>query len=252
MAGVETPTVHPWRCLAVTLIAMDSIAAARVLVVGSGKLARELLEDLNSPAIAEVVAWEDRDSLDSHAEIVIHAGSGREVEAVVAYCARSGSILIELATGSALEAMTVTFPVVICPNVNLLMLKFMAMLETFGPLFCEYDRTLVESHQAAKTSAPGTAYQLADALELDRGAVRSIRDPKVQERELGIPAEHLARHAFHRISIHDGNAQVVVETTVLGEAPYARGLACILEGMSGRVLEPRVHQVVELVRAGWI
>lgn len=231
---------------------MSGIAATRVLVVGTGKLAMELLEGLRGPAILSVSSWADRERLPETAGIVVHAGSGRELGDVVEYCAKSGSILVELATGTGLEAMPVTFPVVVCPNVNLLMLKLMAMLEAYGSTFGEYDRNLLESHQAAKTSAPGTAFQLADALGLDHREVRSVRDPKVQERDLGIPAQHLDRHAYHRISIQDRNAKVVIETSVLGESPYAKGLARILEGMLGRVLEPRVHQVVELVRCGWI
>lgn len=231
---------------------MSAMVATQVLVVGSGKLAKELLQDLSGPTIASVRPWSRRDNLADPASIVVHAGSGREWTDVVATCEAAGSLLVELATGNPLIDRDWTIPVVVCPNVNLLVLKVMAMLSSHGVAFQDCDISLVESHQASKSSAPGTAFEMADALGLDRTDVRSVRDPVVQEGELGIPREHLSRHAFHRIRIQDGNARVLLETTVLGEAPYAPGLARILEGISARNLSPGVHHVVDLVGRGWI
>jgi len=231
---------------------MTSQAAHNVLVVGSGKLAKELLQDLSGPRIAGVRPWSRRDNLADPSSVVVHAGSGREWNDVVATCEAAGSLLVELATGNPLLDRDWTIPVVVCPNVNLLILKFMAMVSPHGLAFQDCLIDLVESHQASKTSAPGTAYELADALGLDRRDVRSVRDPRVQEDDLGIPAEHLERHAYHRISIQDGAAKLVLETTVLGEAPYAPGLARILDGLASRELAPGVHSVVDLVGRGWV
>ena len=103
----------------------------QVIVVGSGKLARELLGALPSGDAGQVVPWA-AEGLPAEKSVVVHAGSGRELQAVSAFCESTCSPLVELATGSALEHVAADFPVVLCPNTNLLMLKFMAMLERSG------------------------------------------------------------------------------------------------------------------------
>lgn len=102
------------------------------MVVGRGKLANELLEGLSGDAISRVVRWEDRPDMSPGSNIVVHAGSGREMAEVIDHCAKTNSILFELSTSGALIPETVTFPVIICPNVNLQMLYFMAMVKQFS------------------------------------------------------------------------------------------------------------------------
>lgn len=55
-----------------------------------------------------------------------------------------------------------------------------------GKLFSTYDISIVESHQSAKKSAPGTAYKLAEYLNFPTNKIKSIRDPEVQSREVRI------------------------------------------------------------------
>jgi hypothetical protein len=124
-----------------------------VTVVGSGKLATELLEHLELPEDMKLQAWSDLGP-GADAAFVVHAGSGRELEPVIAYCECSGATLLELATGSVLENACPAFPVVLCPNTNILMLKFMSLLASSGPLLRGYHIRLEESHQHGKTSAP--------------------------------------------------------------------------------------------------
>ncbi|MBS0353653.1 MAG: hypothetical protein JSR83_07090 [Proteobacteria bacterium] len=118
-----------------------------------------------------------------------------------AFCEETVSPLIELSTGSDVEDGEFGFPVVLCPNANILMLKFMAMQEASGQLFQSYKIELVESHQALKTSVPGTAVSMVHALGLAPEAIQSVRKPSVQHDTLHIPENQLARHAFHRICI---------------------------------------------------
>lgn len=222
------------------------------MVVGSGKLANELLENLSGPHIASVLPWAQRESGWNGCRIVVHAGSGREIADVTEFCALHSLVLVELSTSGALEQVNPTFPVILCPNTNILMLKFMAMLKVQGHLFSEYETTILESHQSDKKSEPGTAISIAASLGVPRDEITSVRDPLVQKRQLGIPAEHLARHAYHKISIADGNVSIAFEAKVLGEAPYAAGLAKIVEGIYRRDLESRKYDVLELVQNGWI
>ncbi|WP_109039235.1 dihydrodipicolinate reductase C-terminal domain-containing protein [Azospira sp. I13] len=222
----------------------------QVVIVGTGKLASELLASHQLGHPFQVVPWGRQ--AEGERAIVVHAGSGRELEAVADFCRATASPLIELSTGSALEREAPEFPVVLCPNTNILMLKFMAMLEASGHLFRGYQVELLESHQASKSSVPGTAVAMAASLGLAPGAIRSVRDPLVQQGELGIATADLPRHAFHRIRIDDGVCQVQLETRVQGDTPYAAGVSRIVEAVAGHALENRLYPVMELVQAGWL
>jgi dihydrodipicolinate reductase len=223
----------------------------QLFIVGSGKLAEELLDKLSlGPAVA-VGRWSKRAAADGRA-IVVHAGSGRELDEAIAWCRETGSVLIELATGSKLEAAPVAFPVVLCPNTNILMLKFMNMLARSGKLFEGYRIAITESHQAEKRSAPGTAIAIAESLGLSASDVVSVRDREAQRTTLGIPEEHLGRHAVHSIVIEDAGCRISLETRVYGASPYADGVARIVSAVASRRLENRVYAIDEFVEHGWV
>jgi len=222
-----------------------------VIVVGSGKLARELLSALPSASATKVIAWADAPKTEG-SSVVVHAGSGRELEDVITYCHRTGSVLLELATGSEIENREVNFPVVVCPNTNILMLKFMAMLAVSGHHFKNYRVRVIESHQAEKSSLPGTAVALSQSLGLPSEKIHSIRDPREQRETLQIPPEYLARHAYHRAEIEDHVGRIVLETRVFGPAPFAEGLAQILSAVRTNKLESRHYNIMEFIDNGWI
>lgn len=224
----------------------------QVLIVGTGKLASELLAQLDLGAPFQVRPWADRQP-STVGDIVVHAGSGRELPAVAAHCRETGSVLIELSTGSALASGDLGCPVVLCPNTNLLMLKFMRMLAVSGAMFNGYRISVTESHQASKTSVPGTAVQIAESLGLSEPEVVSVRDPAQQAVALGIPQEHLARHAFHRIVIEDEVCRIRMETQVCGASPYADGVRRLVEAVHAHLpLEPRLYAIDEFVAQGWV
>lgn len=218
---------------------------SQVFIVGTGKLATELLSALR------VTPWAERGTAKDKS-IVIHAGSGRELEDVISHCRETHSTLVELATGSEVESARPDFPVVICPNTNILMLKFMSMLAKSGHLFSGYKIKLTESHQAPKTSTPGTAVAVAHSLGLDDGDVISVRDPQQQRTTLQIPDAHLDRHAFHQVVIEDGMCSITMETRVYGATPYANGMAGIISAIRSNELEDRLYQLNEFVDNGWI
>jgi hypothetical protein len=222
-----------------------------IVVVGFGKLAKELLDLLPGLLSDKVIAWADAAMAEGPC-VVVHAGSGRELEDVVSYCEKTASTLVELATGSAIANRKTTFPVVVCPNTNILMLKFMAMLETSGHLFKEYAVQVVESHQADKSSVPGTAVSIASSLGLPSDTIRSIRDPREQRDALGIAPEHLARHAYHRIEIEDPVCRISFETRVVGSSPYAQGVARIVSAARSNALENRRYGIMEFIEKGWL
>jgi hypothetical protein len=223
----------------------------QVIVVGSGKLARELLAVLDAGPGGRIVPWRSEE-LQTAKSIVVHAGSGREIGEVRRFCEATQSALVELATGSVLEAGPVACPVILCPNTNIRMLKFMAMLGRRGELFRGYRIGLVESHQAGKTSVPGTAVSMAESLGLDASEIRSVRDAQVQQGALTIPPEHLARHAFHEVVIEDGACSIRMETRVYGDAPYANGVAQIVAAVRQQALENRRYSILEFIDHAWV
>lgn len=221
-----------------------------VFVVGGGKLAQELLGQPAKFDGSKVLPWLSRGG-DHGRSVVVHAGSGRELPEVSSFCSESGSPLLELSTGSGLRP-TSGFPVVICANTNILMLKFMSMLRTSGHLFRGNRISLTESHQATKTSVPGTALHIARALGIAESDVASIRDPDYQHAVLGFPTADLARHAFHEVVIESGGCTLKLQSRVDGPAPYAEGVASIVRAVSLHSLENRLYDVTELIELGWL
>lgn len=222
----------------------------RIHVLGAGKLAKVVGERLAERFGQRVVDWAERDA--GFPAFVVHAGSGRQLPEAVAFCEASGSTLVELSTGTEAGMLEPTFPLVVCPNVAILLVKFLQMMAGGGGLFQGFKVSIEESHQASKTSLAGTAIELAKALGVPASEIVSIRDPEVQSGSLGIPTEHLPRHAYHRIQIKEGDAEVVFEARILGHEPYARGVVAILESLENRPLPPGRHDVVELAREGRI
>ena len=222
-----------------------------IIVVGAGRMAREILGAFRGPLAIEVTEWAGAVE-SAKPSIVVHAGSGRELDEVIAFCERTNSTLVEVATGSAIENRNVCFPMVLCPNTNILMLKFMVMMARSGDLFKGCQIQLTESHQAAKTSTPGTAVGVAHSLGLPSTEIRSVRDPAEQSQVLGIPEEHLSRHAYHHIEIQDGQTSLTLETRVFDKAPYAAGVSRIVAAIQSHELEPRIYNVIEFVENGWL
>lgn len=223
----------------------------QIIIAGSGKLATELFDTMRIDSLWEVVRWADKHAV-SDRVVVVHAGSGRELPDVMAYCQANHATLVELATGSDVVWGQYAFPVVICPNTNILMLKCMYMLAQSGHLFSSYNIQLTESHQAQKTSVPGTALAIAQSLGVAAADVISVRDQDVQLSSLNIPAEHMERHAYHQVVIEDAVCSVTLETRVYGASPYVDGVAKIVQAIEVHPLEDRVYNVTEFVQSGWL
>lgn len=221
--------------------------ARTILVVGRGRLAAELLQGLKGPEIARVAQWDERDTAGDGPCMVVHAGSGRELGDVFAFCATRGAVLLDLSTAGSRYPSDLTFPVVVCPNVNMLMLSFMAMARQAAGYFRGLDIAISESHQAAKKTSPGTAVHLARSLGVPESAIRSERDPQVQREVLGIPEEFLDRHAYHEIVIRDAEVEIRMQTRVLGKSAYAAGLARVVGIVSRRRPGPGCHDIVDLL-----
>lgn len=223
----------------------------QVYIAGTGKLATELLERLVSQGDLTISKWSVTPAASSKS-IVIHAGSGREIKAISDFCSNTSSALIELSTGSSLDGTHPNFPVILCPNTNILMLKFMCMLQRSSAMFKGYPKQITESHQASKTSVPGTAVQIAQSLDIAQNSITSVRNASQQTDEFNIPGNHLDRHAFHRVTIQDGPCTISMETRVYGDAPYASGVQQILTAVHSQTLGAGIFSITDFIENGWI
>ena len=224
----------------------------KIVLVGSGKLANAILDALGALPDWEIAKWDECDRRTLPQTIVIHAGSGRHLEDVFRFCSLSKSVLIELSTGMPTESRSFDFPRVICSNTSIAIVKFLFMLAEHGKLFMNSEITIEESHQAAKTSVPGTAVDIARSLHVSPDRISSCRNREHQKEALGIPDEFLERHAYHRVSIKDGDSLISLETTVLGHKPYSDGVISIVRAIEKNALEAKKYDVIDFVRAGWI
>jgi CheY-like chemotaxis protein len=181
-------------------------------------------------------------------DIFLDAGMNGYVEKPVTI---KDLLLAILSTGGSPLPADPDFPLIICPNVNMLMLSFMAMIKQASGYFQGHDIRITESHQASKSTKPGTAVHLAQSLGVPEGEIRSERNPKAQNQVLGIPSAYLDRHAYHEIVISDAEVEIRLQTRVLGKSAYASGLARLIELVSKRRPDPGCHDVVDLVTSGY-
>ena len=219
----------------------------KIFVVGSGKLANALLTSSLSFQSCEVLKWETQyQTLDEKA-IIVHAGSGRQLKECIEFCVRSKSVFIELSTGLETEKMAPYFPLIVCPNTSILVLKTLSIINANNRYFEDYEISITESHQSTKKTEPGTAYAFANALKIPLERIVSIREPEIQRNEIGIPKEYLDKHAYHKIVIKDGDDEIVLETKVLGHNSYAKGVKRIIETVLKFSLENKKYTVLDLI-----
>lgn len=220
-----------------------------VLVAGHGKLAARLICDLPQTGQLTVDAWENRQAYHDFDEMAVtHVGSGRQLPEIVAYCHAHTVPLIQGATSVDYDPDSVDFPFVVAPNLSVLMIKFLHMLQEFGGHYRGCDITIVESHQMAKKTTAGTAVEMAHALDVPECEISSMREPEVQQRKLHIPAECLAQHAVHVITISDGTTALTFTTEVLGLDAYVAGARRVIAVLDQ--LEQRKYRITDLIEMG--
>ncbi len=229
----------------------------RVYVVGHGKLASRIQSDLSKTAqqlqspLAFVGNWDNllTKENDTSRMVLAHCGSGRQLYDVLEYCNTNRIPLIQCSTGiSYPDGFTseTAFPLIEAPNLSIPIIKFLYLLEEMEPLFREYDISITESHQKAKTSLPGTAMEMARLLGVEESHVKSIRDEDIQKNSLGIPQEHLSQHALHIIEILADECIITLRTEVHGLETYLTGFVRIIQGIDR--VPPGRHKLTDLIR----
>lgn len=217
-----------------------------IIIVGRGKFAESLVENCKKFSVHEnlkinILFWHEfknKNIKSLSQDLIIHAGSGRELEEIVEYCDKTKSVFVQASTGLDLELKKILknnisnldFVFINAPNLALPIVKFMKILEQTGELFDSKDFkiTISESHQSSKKTVPGTAVKFAEALNLNSSKIKSIRD-KFEQKDLGVDEEYLDGHAVHWIELEGLGGKLRFKTEIMGRDAYAHGVMKISE-----------------------
>ncbi|HQO41225.1 MAG TPA: dihydrodipicolinate reductase C-terminal domain-containing protein [Spirochaetota bacterium] len=217
-----------------------------VIIAGRGKLAGSIIHGLNNyNGDYTIDLFENIGHYPAEQVIIVHIGSGRQLDAVIDYCSLNRVPLIQGSTGMPPAKQDYNFTFIDAPNFNILMLKFMYMLREFGMLYSGCDISIIESHQHTKKTAAGTAAGIARSLGVDSSYIKSIRDRHEQVNSLKIPHEYLDLHAFHQITIEEAGTMLNFTTLVKGHESYLKGLSMIILALDK--LENRYYHVLDLI-----
>lgn len=201
---------------------------AGIVIAGCGNVAQALI------ALCEEkqrVCHKFKEGMTIHSTenlVAVHFGSGRELLPLIEWCQSNEVSLIQGSTGQVLPD-EVPIPIVDAPNLSLPIIKLLGqILPVLKIAFGDMDITITESHQASKTSVPGTAKTMAKTFEVDEKNIVSIRQKEVQ-RLLGIPEKNLDGHGYHWINFQGQGVDISVSTKVNGRRTYAEGTLTIAD-----------------------
>jgi len=217
-----------------------------IILVGQGKLANSIKKGLPDYLNGyQINDWENIYQYPIKNLIIVHIGSGRQLSEAVEFCAKNQVPLIQGSTGMTIERQDYNFTFIDAPNLSVLMLKFMHMIKEYGALFQDYQISVTESHQDTKKTLPGTAIEIAHALNVDPKEIKSIRNQDEQLHTYGIPKDSLSLHAFHEISIRDKGTSIRFQTLVESHDSYVKGLSKIIQSLKG--LDCKYYHILDLI-----
>ncbi|CAJ2662939.1 dihydrodipicolinate reductase chloroplastic-like [Trifolium pratense] len=153
---------------------------------------------------------------------------------------------------------------VISPQMGKQVVAFLAameiMAEQFPGAFSGYSLQVLESHQASKVDASGTAKAVISCFQklgvsYDMDEIQLIRDPKHQVELVGVPEEHLLGHAFHmyHLTSPDETVSFEFQHNVCGRSIYAEGTVDAVLFLAKKIeaKDPkRIYNMIDVLREG--
>ncbi|KAL2336121.1 hypothetical protein Fmac_010567 [Flemingia macrophylla] len=153
---------------------------------------------------------------------------------------------------------------VISPQMGKQVVAFLAameiMAEQFPGAFSGYSLQVLESHQASKVDASGTAKAVISCfnklgVSFDMDQIKLIRDPRQQLEMVGVPEEHLSGHAFHMYHLTSPDDTVTFEFqhNVCGRSIYAEGTVDAVLFLAKKIEQKdhkRVYNMIDVLREG--
>jgi 4-hydroxy-tetrahydrodipicolinate reductase len=135
---------------------------------------------------------------------------------------------------------------VIAPNMAKQIVGFQAMMEyaanTFPALFEGYTLEIKESHQDGKADTSGTAKAMVTyfnqlGVPFSKDQIIKIRNPEIQQTQLGIDEKYLTGHGWHTYTLVSEDRTVRFEFThnINGREIYGRGTLDALLYLSEKV-----------------
>jgi len=190
-------------------------------------------------------------AVNPNAEFYCHAG----LPFVMGTTGGDRQRLVKTVTASSITA-------VIAPNMAKQIVGFQAMMEyaanTFPALFDGYTLEVKESHQNGKADTSGTAKamvtyfnQLGVPFSEDR--IVKIRDPEIQQTQLGIDEAYLTGHGWHTYTLVSEDRTVRFEFThnINGRDIYGRGTLDALLYLSEKVASGargKVYTMIDVLK----
>lgn len=115
----------------------------------------------------------------------------------------------------------------------------------------------IESHQQGKKDPSGTMIAIKGAFEAlthqpaPDSRIVMIRDPRIQELELGVPSQYLGGHGFHKYILRspDGLVDLKFEHNVLGRSTYIP-LQAIRFLARQKGVKGKVFSMIDVLQAG--
>ncbi|XP_061349894.1 4-hydroxy-tetrahydrodipicolinate reductase 2, chloroplastic-like [Gastrolobium bilobum] len=153
---------------------------------------------------------------------------------------------------------------VISPQMGKQVVAFLAameiMAEQFPGAFSGYSLQVLESHQASKADASGTAKAVISCfnklgVSFNMDQIQLIRDPKEQLEMVGVPEEHLLGHAFHmyHLTSPDDTVSFEFQHNVCGRSIYAEGTVDAVIFLAKQIEtkdHKRIYNMIDVLRQG--
>ncbi|CAK9309618.1 unnamed protein product [Citrullus colocynthis] len=153
---------------------------------------------------------------------------------------------------------------VISPQMGKQVVAFLAameiMAEQFPGAFSGYSLEVMESHQASKVDASGTAKAVISCFQklgvsFDVDQIKLIRDPKRQIEMVGVPEEHLSGHAFHmyHLTSPDQTVSFEFQHNVCGRSIYAEGTVDAVLFLAKKIqskADKRIYNMIDVLQEG--
>lgn len=153
---------------------------------------------------------------------------------------------------------------VISPQMGKQVVAFLAameiMAEQFPGAFSGYSLEVMESHQATKLDASGTAKAVISCFQklgvsYDMEEIKLIRDPEQQLEMVGVPEEHLSGHAFHmyHLTSPDETVSFEFQHNVCGRSIYAEGTVDAVLFLAKKIkskADKRLFDMIDVLREG--
>ncbi|GAA0140216.1 oxidoreductase [Lithospermum erythrorhizon] len=153
---------------------------------------------------------------------------------------------------------------VISPQMGKQVVAFLAameiMSEQFPGAFAGYSLQVMESHQASKLDASGTAKAVISCFQklgvsYDMDEIQLIRDPSEQVEMVGVPEQYLAGHAFHmyHLTSPDKTVSFEFQHNVCGRSIYAEGTVDAVLFLAKKIQEradKKIYDMIDVLREG--